>query len=94
MGTDKIREHMEVVGSDGKQVGFVDRVEGESIKLTRDSPGADGEHRFVPLAWVARVDDHVHLGKMADDVREQWQGHAAGPDELVSADPGPFSPGG
>jgi hypothetical protein len=85
MDSGKIREHMEVIGPCGKQVGFVDRIEGESIKLTMDSPGARGEHRFIPLAWVARVDDHVHLSKIAGDVREQWQGHAPGPGELASA---------
>jgi hypothetical protein len=34
-----IREHMEIVGSEGKHIGTVDKVEGERIKLTKtDSP--------------------------------------------------------
>jgi hypothetical protein len=56
----QIRDHMEVVGSDGARIGVVDRVEGERLKLTRDA-SPTGEHRFLPLALVSRVDDRVHL---------------------------------
>ncbi len=63
--TSNIREHMEVVGSCGGRVGKVDRVEGLSIKLTKDSPNADGEHRYIPLAWVESVDTSVHLRNCA-----------------------------
>jgi uncharacterized protein DUF2171 len=36
-----IREHIEIVDSEGKHVGTVDKVEGERIKLTKtDSPTA------------------------------------------------------
>ena len=73
--TSDIREHMAVVGSGGKFVGKVDRVEGLSIKLTKDSPSADGEHRFIPLDWVKSVDEYVHLSKPCEDVREEWQAH-------------------
>ena len=38
----QIREHMEVVGSDGEHVGTVDKVEGDRIKLTKDDPQAQG----------------------------------------------------
>lgn len=55
-----IREEMEVLASDGSRVGIVDGVEGGRIKLTRkDSP--DGEHHYVELDSVERVDEHVHL---------------------------------
>ncbi|HEX8466940.1 MAG TPA: DUF2171 domain-containing protein [Allosphingosinicella sp.] len=55
-----IQKHMEVRGGDGSHVGTVDGVEGERIKLTRkDSP--DGEHHYVGLDQVERVDEHVHL---------------------------------
>jgi hypothetical protein len=85
MDTSKIREHMEVVGSCGKQVGFVDRVEGESIKLTKDTSGSRGEHRYIPASWVARVDEHVHLSKPAGDVKEEWQAHPVRPNEVEPA---------
>ena len=55
-----IREDMEVRAADGSHVGTVDGVEGDRIKLTRkDSP--DGEHHYVGLDSVERVDSHVHL---------------------------------
>ncbi len=54
----QIRPGMEVIASDGGQVGTVDQVEGEAIRLTR---GPDGNQRSVPLSAVDRVDAHVHL---------------------------------
>jgi hypothetical protein len=81
--TSAIREHMAVVGSDGKFVGKVDRAERLSIKLIKDSPNADGEHRYIPLDWVERVDEHVHLRKPAVDVQEQWQAHPVEEGEYV-----------
>jgi hypothetical protein len=63
-----IREHMEVVGSDGGHVGTVDHLDGPArIKLTRDD-SHDGMHHFIPTDWVDHVDQHVHLNKPADEV--------------------------
>lgn len=59
----QIRSGMEVIASDGGQVGTVDQVEGESIRLTR---GSDGNQRLVPLTAVERVDAHVHLNVARD----------------------------
>lgn len=56
-----IREHMEVIGSDGRHIGVVDRVEGDRIKLTKSDPAAGGEHRYIGLDQVEAVDDAVHL---------------------------------
>ncbi|MEO6199328.1 MAG: DUF2171 domain-containing protein [Sphingomicrobium sp.] len=57
-----IRKGMDVMASDGASVGKVDSVDGNRIKLTRiGSP--DGEHHYVDIADVARVDDHVHLSR-------------------------------
>ena len=59
-----IQAHMEVRAADGSHVGTVDGVEGDRIKLTRkDSP--DGEHRYVAIDTVERVDEHVHLASNA-----------------------------
>ncbi|MBB4067210.1 DUF2171 domain-containing protein [Gellertiella hungarica] len=54
----EIREHAEVVGSDGQHVGTVDRVEGGRIKLTKsDSHGAHaGHHHFIDMNLVQSVD--------------------------------------
>lgn len=55
-----IQAHMEVLASDGSHLGTVDGIEADQIKLTRkDSP--DGQHHFIPLSAVERVDEHVHL---------------------------------
>lgn len=70
--TDKIKEHMEVVGSDGAHVGTVDRCEEqERIKLTKSDPAAHGEHKFIPLDWVSRVDRQVHLARPGAEVLRQ-----------------------
>jgi len=59
-----ISADMEVLAADGSHVGTVDGVEGGRIKLTRkDSP--DGEHHYVGLDSVERVDEHVHLAAVA-----------------------------
>jgi hypothetical protein len=70
-----IREHMEVVGSDGAPVGTVDKVQGSEIKLTKGGDKS-GEHHFIPLDWVANVDAKVHLSKAARDAKTQWRAAA------------------
>lgn len=70
--TADITEHMEVYASCGTMVGKVDHVEGDTIRLTKkDSP--DGQHHRIPLSWVAKVHDHVHLNKNSEEVHNQWQ---------------------
>ncbi|HEX5385311.1 MAG TPA: DUF2171 domain-containing protein [Gemmatimonadales bacterium] len=69
-----IREHMEVVGSDGQHVGTVDHVEGnDRIKLTRDDPASGGEHHFIPLSWVSEVGQEVRLDKSAQTAKQEWR---------------------
>jgi hypothetical protein len=60
-----IREHMEIVDSEGKHVGTVDKVEGERIKLTKtDSP--DGQHHFIDKKQVVAVEGNkVKLSRQA-----------------------------
>ena len=66
----RILPHMIVVCSDGEEIAEVEHLEGASaIKLTRDETG---QHHFVPLVWVASVDERVHLDRPARAVREQW----------------------
>lgn len=68
----QIREHMEVKAADGRHVGTVDHMEGESrIKLTK-TDSEDGRHHLIPLDWVDHVNSHVHLNKDADAVRREW----------------------
>lgn len=74
--TSKIKEHMPVMCSMDKQIGTVDRVEGNSIKLTKNDPAANGQHHWIPLDWVKSVDQHVHLTKSGDEVKKQWSSTA------------------
>ncbi|MBA4063694.1 MAG: hypothetical protein C0501_08275 [Isosphaera sp.] len=78
MHTSNIREHMEVYGSDGSKVGTVDTVEGDAIKLTRNDPEANGQHHWVPMDWVANVDDAVRLNKNSEMARREWRSAPTG----------------
>lgn len=69
----QIKEHMPVIGSDRQEVGTVDKVEGDAIKLTRnDQP--DRQHHWIPLDWVVKVDQHVHLSRTRDEAIREWLG--------------------
>ena len=58
MATDasQIREHMRVVGADGRHIGTVDRIEGNRIKLTKSDSG-DRQHHYVELNEVEGIKD-------------------------------------
>jgi hypothetical protein len=70
---EKIRAHMEVLGSDGLHVGTVDCLRGGHIVLTRSDPVAGGEHHGIPAGWVAKVDNKVHLNLTAPEARTRWR---------------------
>ena len=64
-----IAEHMDVIGSDGVKIGTVDHLDGpDRIKLAK-STSPDGQHHYVPLAWIDHVDRHVHLTKTSADAK-------------------------
>lgn len=71
----RIQDHMPVIGSDGRDVGVVDKVEGDWIKLTKDDPQAGDEgHRYVPLSTVAGLDGGmVRLSMPAARAREAME---------------------
>ena len=72
--TSDIREHMDVLGSDGVQVGTVDRVEPpDRVKLTRSGPMAEGKHHFIKADWIDHIDDHVHLNKKSTELMAMWK---------------------
>ncbi len=71
-----IKDRMDVIACCGKKVGVVDHVEGNAIKLTRnDSP--DGQHHFIPVDWVEKVDGQVHLKKNSVETEQGWKSDAA-----------------
>jgi hypothetical protein len=68
-----LKEHMEVVGSDGKHVGIVDAIEKGRLKLAKADPSAGGKHHFIPRAWIERVGAHVHLSKTSREAFAEWE---------------------
>ncbi len=70
---EKIREHMEVVGSDNEHVGKVDHVLGSEIELAKLDTQSGLHHHKIPVSWVERVDDKVHLNCTRDDAKDRWQ---------------------
>ena len=71
---DRIRSGMQVLGLDGGMIGEVDAVETSRLRV-RDTAG--GTAHYLPTAWIARVDEHVHLELAAGLARERWT--TAGP---------------
>lgn len=68
----QIKENMEVVGSDGRHVGTVDRVENDKIKLTKKDSD-EGVHHLIPMDWVDSVEqDEVRLNKLGAEVEAEW----------------------
>ena len=70
MDATKIREHMPVVCTNNEQFGTVDHIEGSnSIKLTKDQ---SGQHHWIPMNWVTKVDDKVHVDRPGDQAMREW----------------------
>ncbi|WP_312163066.1 DUF2171 domain-containing protein [Phenylobacterium sp.] len=69
-----IREHMEVIGSDGGHVGRVDHVIGDDIELAKLDLGAGLKHHLIPLSWVEDVaDEKVRLNLTKDAAKAAWR---------------------
>jgi hypothetical protein len=76
----QVKEHMEVVGSDGKHVGTVDHMDGDRIKLTRkDDPDGSGQHHhYIPASSIAGVEGNkVKLSMPADQAKAKATGPGA-----------------
>ena len=59
--------------STASHVGTVDHLDGDDqIKLTRND-SADGQHHFLAVDLIDRVDDKVHLKVPAKDAQFQMQ---------------------
>jgi hypothetical protein len=71
-----IREHMEVLGSDGGHVGRVDHVNGDEIELAKLDLAGGFKHHLIPLSWVDFVDDDkdkVTLSCTRDEAKARWR---------------------
>jgi hypothetical protein len=70
----RIREHMDVVGSDGEHIGTVDKVAGDRIVLTKSDPASGGRHHSLTCSAVDRIEDNrVILDSSAKDARTRWR---------------------
>jgi hypothetical protein len=68
-----IREHMDVVGSDGETIGKVDKVRGDQVILTKaDSP--DNRHHAIDCSMIETVEgDQVRLEMPAEEAKSRWE---------------------
>ena len=70
----QIREHQEVVGSDGGHVGRVDHVVGGEIELAKLDLGGGLKHHLIPVTWVDHVEgDKLHLNMTKDAAKAGWR---------------------
>lgn len=67
-----IKEHLEVVGSDGGHVGRVDHVNDGQIELAKLDLAGGFKHHMIPVSWVDHVDEHVHLNVTQEDAKARW----------------------
>ncbi len=73
INSSEIREHMEVVGSDGGHVGKVDKVMGADIELAKLDLGSGFKHHLIPVTWVDRIgEDKVFLNLTKDAAKSAW----------------------
>lgn len=71
---EQVKEHDEVVGSDGSHVGTVDKVRGDRILLTKNDADAGGQHHSIPSRWISSVaEKKVTLSKTADEAKQHWR---------------------
>lgn len=81
---DDIREHMQVIDAEGTPIGKVDGIDGDRIKLTKDSSSAgigshEGHHHYIPKGLVAEVEgDTVRLSARADALAANFETEEGG----------------
>ncbi|HEX8840414.1 MAG TPA: DUF2171 domain-containing protein [Sphingomicrobium sp.] len=89
----QIREHMEVVGSDKKHVGTVDKTAGDRLILTKSDEESGGIHHSISCSDIERVEgDKVILGCSADDARNRWRDESRGRALFERDDQGEMGP--
>ncbi len=79
--TEKIREHMEIIGADGVHVGTVDHLDGHRIKLTRADSGQgshQGHHHYISIGLVAGVEGNQVRLSANGDVAVQFEEEESG----------------
>ena len=70
VNSSEIKPHMPVVCSENGHFAEVDHLEGSTtIKLKKDD---QVQHHYIPLAWVTRVDDKVHIDRPGNQAMREW----------------------
>jgi hypothetical protein len=71
-----IQPHMPVVCSEGGQFAVVDHMSSDNrtIKLAKDE---HGEHHYIPVSWVTKIDDAVHVDRPGRQAMREWSTEAA-----------------
>jgi hypothetical protein len=70
----QIREHMEVLGSDGEHVGTVDRTAGDRLILAKSDPESGGAHHSLMCTLIDRVEgNQVFLDTTASEAKQRWR---------------------
>jgi hypothetical protein len=83
--TSQIRPHMPVICSNGEQFGTVDHTDpGNTIKLTKDD---QGQHHWIPMSWVTRVDEHVHVDRPGKQAMREWSSEVPQEAAMASSRP-------
>lgn len=66
----QIKSGTPVVCSENGQFAVVDHMEGsDTIKLNKDN---QGQHHYIPLNWVSKVDDKVHIDRPKSQAVAEW----------------------
>ena len=70
----QVREHMEVLGSDGEHVGTVDRAAGDRLVLAKSDPDSGGAHHSLMCTMIDRVEgNQVFLDTPAAEAKQRWR---------------------
>ncbi len=67
----EVKADMPVVCSQDGQFAVVDHIEGQDqIKLKKDT---EGKHHYIPLSWVTKIDEQVHIDRPGDQAMKEWR---------------------
>lgn len=89
----QIHEQMEVVGSDDKHVGTVDKTAGDRLILAKSDPESGGIHHSVSCSDIEKIDgDRVVLTCTADQAKERWRDESRGRALFEQDDQGEMGP--
>jgi hypothetical protein len=72
-----LRENMLVLGADGDTLGTVDGPDADNT--VRLKPDTLGQAHWLPLDWIARVDDQAHLDRPTAQARQEWLAEVPAP---------------